>query len=124
MIDLIGPELDFFLACQDRIEAAIESQRAYLQTRAEEGKLSQAYLNQMNYLLGAMSEYMEAVEKLHNQLGLAASLYADWHNENQRLKMRVGDLQEEVDRLRYYCRNLGGDLTLVPFIRRSDYQYA
>lgn len=124
MIDLIGPELDLFLACRERIEQAIQGQRDYLQQKAGEGKVSQGYLNQMNFLLGAMAQYMEATEKLLQQIGFASHILGNNHQETQRLKVRVGELEEENDRLRYYAKSLGGDLTILPYIRRSDYQYA
>lgn len=68
--ELIGRVLNHFIASRSRVEQAILGQRAYLQDMADRGKLSEAYAEVMNTLLGSMADHMEAIDEVLSLIGL------------------------------------------------------
>ena len=120
--ELISTELQQFVACRNRAEAAILEERDFLQGKADEGAIGKGVINKMNYLLGSMSAHIEATDKLLEAINTTFQIVGEVNHDLSRLKFQVGDLERENRTLKNWLRSMGKDVSLLPYFRESDFR--
>lgn len=123
MNELITLELQQFIVAKDRVEDAILNERSYLQEKANQGQANPGYINKMNYLLGTMWQHIEATNKLLEAIGLANDLMGFERENAAQLRFEANTLRSENKKMRAWLQSIGKDLTLLPYIRETDFRY-
>ncbi len=122
MNDLINAELSDYKLAYYKLMEVLEKDREYLQKKVNEGKITEKYLNYRNHYLTKIHTYIDGTQRLLQAISLYYEIVGEEDTES--LKYKICDLENENKKLRAWLKSLGKDISLLPYFRESDLQYA
>lgn len=115
--ELIGQELERYVASEQRVERNLQRARDYWQTQLDKGRISEREADVINSLLQSVSAYQDATNYLHEAIGFMYDSLGISPAENKRLRARILELEIALEKYKV-CHDPG----LHPYIKLSDFR--
>lgn len=113
--ELIGPELEKYVASEERVEARLKGARDYWQKQLDNGRISEREAEIINGLLQAVGAYQDATNNLLEGIGWMYDTLGISPSENKRLRAKIHELEIALEKYKVVA-----DPRLHPYIQLKD----
>lgn len=113
--ELIGLELEKYVASKERVEARLKGARDYWQIQLDKGRISEREAEIINGLLGSVAAYQDATKELLEGIGWMYNALGISPEENKRLRAKILELEIALEKYKVVA-----DPRLHPYIKIQD----